>query len=237
MNGIGCRLPSAVVIAASLLALSGCSVTIPVGPTTSEERDIGEVSSVLLGTSGNLVVSEGEPALTVRAPGGTIDRLTSDENGRTLVLGSVPGFSMGLGDVRYDLSVPQLDRIELRGSGTVEATVSADGTVRLDLNGSGEIDWSGLSADRVEVHLAGSGDIAVTGVAAELSVEVRGSGSVDAEKLEARDVVVKVSGSGDVDVAASDSLSVDLSGSGRVTYSGDPSTDVRVSGSGTVGRH
>ncbi|MGX5772557.1 head GIN domain-containing protein [Microbacterium trichothecenolyticum] len=236
MNGTGSRLPSALLIAASILALSGCSLMIPVGPMTSEERDIGEVSQVVLETSGDLVVSEGEPALTVHAPGGMMDRLTSDVDGDTLVLATTPGFTMGFGDVRYDLTLPQLERIELNGSGDVEATVSADGTVQLDIDGSGDVDWSGLAADRVEVQISGSGDVTLTGSAAEISVDLEGSGNVDAEQLEAQHAVVTLSGSGEVDVSASDSLSVDLSGSGRVTYSGDPSTDVRVSGSGDVVR-
>mgnify|MGYP003583111246 CR=1 FL=1 len=236
MNGNGCRVPGAVVIAASVLALSGCSLMIPVGPMTSEERDIGDVSHVVLETSGDLVVSEGEPALTVRAPEGMLDRLTSDVSDDTLVLDTTPGFTMGMADVRYDLTLPQLERLELNGSGDVEATVSADGTVQLDIEGSGDVDWSGLAADRVEVRISGSGNVTLTGSAAELSIDLEGSGNVDTEQLEAQDAVVNLSGSGEVDVSASASLSVDLSGSGRVTYSGDPSTDVRVSGSGDVVR-
>ncbi|WP_342001504.1 DUF2807 domain-containing protein [Microbacterium sp. LWH7-1.2] len=236
MNAHGCRRLSAVVIAASVVALSGCSMMIPVGPMTSEERDISDVSHVVLETSGDLVVSEGEPALTVHAPEGAIDRLTSAVDGDTLVLDSAPGFTMGMGDVRYDLTLRRLELIELNGSGDVEATVSADGTVQLDIDGSGDVDWSGLAADRVEVRISGSGDVTLTGSAAELSIDLEGSGNVDAEQLEAQDAVVTLSGSGEVDISASDSLSVDLSGSGRVTYSGDPSTDVRVSGSGDVVR-
>ncbi|MEV4687388.1 head GIN domain-containing protein [Microbacterium sp. LWH3-1.2] len=236
MNENRCRLPGSVVIAASLLALSGCSLMIPAGPQASEEREIGEVSHVVLDTSGDLVVSEGEPALTVHAPEGVLDRLTSEVDGDTLVLATTPGFTMGFREVRYDLTVPSLELIELNGSGDVDATVSADGTVRVDIDGSGDVDWSGLSAGRVEVRLAGSGDVTLAGSAGELSVDLEGSGSVDAEQLVAEDAVVTLSGSGEVDVSANVSLSVDLSGSGRVTYSGDPSTDVRVSGSGDVVR-
>ncbi|MFE5410142.1 head GIN domain-containing protein [Microbacterium sp. NPDC056569] len=236
MKENGCRGLSAVLIAASLVALSGCSLMIPAGPMASEERDIGDVSQVVLETSGDLVVSEGEPALTVHAPEGVLERLTSEVDGETLVLATTPGFTMGFGEVRYELTLPSLEMIELNGSGDVDATVSADGTVRLDIDGSGDVDWSGLAADRVEVRLSGSGDVTLAGSAGELSVELEGSGHVDAEELESQDAVVNLSGSGEVDVSASDSLAVDLSGSGRVTYSGDPSTDVRVSGSGDVER-
>lgn len=154
MNRIGCStLGVALVTAASALALSGCSLMIPVGPMTSEERDIGDVSQVVLDTSGDVVVSEGEPSLTVHAPEGVIDRLTSEVDGDALVLAAEPGLTMGFSDVRYELTLPRLELIELNGSGDVEATVSTDGTVQLDLDGSGDVDWSGLDADRVEVRL------------------------------------------------------------------------------------
>ncbi|MCP2635200.1 DUF2807 domain-containing protein [Microbacterium sp. HD4P20] len=246
MKETGCRMPGALVIAASALALSGCSLAIPTGPVpstgplpttgpmTSEERDIDDVSHVVLDTSGHLVVSEGEPALTIHAPSGVMDRLTSDVDGDTLVLSIEPGFVMTFGEVRYELTVPRLEMLEVNGSGDVEATVSADDTVQLSLDGSGDVDWSGLDADRVEVGLAGSGDIALSGSAVELSVDVGGSGRVDAEQLDTEDAVIALDGSGDVDVTVSDTLSVDVAGSGQVTYSGDPSTDVRVSGSGDV---
>ena len=255
MNGTGCRGPGVVVIAASMLALSGCSVMIPIagpttqaGPTTSEEamdspgsmtseqREIGDVSRVVLDTSGDLVVSEGEPTLTVHAPEDVIEGLTSEDDGGTLVLSAEPGFTMSSGEIRYELTVPNLELIDVNGSGDVEATVSTARAVQLDLDGSGDVGWSGLAADRVDVLNSGSGDVALTGTATELSIELEGSGAVDAEQLQVEDAVVTLSGSGDIAVAASVSLSVDLSGSGHVTYSGDPGTEVRVSGSGEVER-
>ncbi|MEU1971127.1 head GIN domain-containing protein [Microbacterium sp. NPDC019599] len=221
-------------VAASALALTGCVPFVPTGPVKSEDRAIDAVTTVVLDGSGELTISEGEPSLVVTAPEDALDRITTDVEGDRLVLGEESGFSFGMTRVTYELTLPDLETIELTGSGDVESTVSAAGTVRLDLEGSGDVEWSDLEADRVEIRLSGSGEVTVTGETGELDIELDGSGSVDAEDLRATDAVVSVGGSGDVDVAAEESLDVDVSGSGRVTYSGNPSVNSNVSGSGEV---
>jgi hypothetical protein len=230
------RPAAALLAAASVLALAGCTPIVASGPTTSEEREIDAVTTVVLATSGDLSISEGEPGLVIHAPQGALARLTSDVDGETLVLGTSPGSEIVLGQVRYDLTLPDLDAIELNGSGDIDATVSAAGTIRVDLDGSGDIEWTDLEADRVEIRVAGSGDIELAGTATELAIELDGSGSVDAADLQAQTAVVSIGGSGNIDVSVRDDLSVNIAGSGRVTYSGDPSVDSEVTGSGEVVR-
>ena len=230
------RPAGALVAAASVLTLAGCTPIVTSGPATSEERDVEAVTTVVLDTSGDLSISEGEPGLVIRAPEGALARLTSDVDGETLVLGTTPGSEIVLGEVRYDLTLPDLEDIELNGSGDIDATVSGEGMIRVHLDGSGDVEWTDLDADRVEIRIAGSGDVELVGTATELAIELDGSGSVDAADLKAQTAVVSIGGSGNIDVAVRDDLSVDIAGSGRVTYSGDPSVDSEVTGSGEVVR-
>jgi hypothetical protein len=219
--------------AVAVVALAGCMPFVA-GPMTSEERDIEAVTTVVLDTAGDITITEGQPSLVIHASQAALDRLTSEVSGDTLVLGTKPGPGFGLGEVRYDLTLPDLEAIELNGSGDIEAAVSADDSVRLDIDGSGDVSWTGLAADRVGIRLSGSGDIELTGTTNDLTIELDGSGNIDAEELEAQAVTIAIDGSGDVDVTAHDSLSAEVSGSGRVTYSGDPTVSADVSGSGTV---
>ena len=223
------------VAALSALALAACSPK-AAGPMTSEDREIDAVTTVVLDTSGDITISEGEPSLVIHASASALDRLTSDVDGDTLVLGTTPGPGFTLGDVRYELTLPDLEAIELNGSGDVDSTVSGTGTIRLTIDGSGDVSWTGLSADRVEVRLSGSADVELAGTSGELMVELSGSGDIDADDLDAKSATIAIDGSGNVDVAAQDTLVVDISGSGRVTYSGDPSVESDVSGSGEVVR-
>jgi hypothetical protein len=230
------RLSAALAAASALaLVLSGCMPFLA-GPMASEEREIDAASVVVLATSGDLTIREGEPRLVIHAPENALDRLTSEVEGDSLVLGTTPGPGFGIGRVRYELSLPDLEGIELAGSGDIDADVSSDGTLRVVLDGSGDIDWTGLDADRVDVRLSGSGDIELEGSATGLTVELEGSGNVSADDLDAREAVVSIDGSGNVDVAARDTLSASIAGSGRISYSGDPQVDEDVSGSGDVVR-
>lgn len=221
--------------AVSALVVAGCaSNVIAGGPMASEDRDIDAVTTVVLQTSGSLSISEGEPALTVHAPSDALEHLTSEVNGDVLVLGVTTGITFGLGTVRYELTLPDLEALTMNGSGDAVATVSTDGDVRLDLNGSGDVEWTGLATDRVDVVIAGSGDVTLSGSAEELSVELDGSGNMHGTDLQAQRVDVVVNGSGDVDVTPAASLSVDIFGSGSVTYTGEPTLDTNITGSGDV---
>jgi hypothetical protein len=194
-------------------ALTGC---VRIGPMTTETPDLpglDDVTAVVLDTGGDLVIVEGEPGLTIHAPAGVLDRLTATIDDGVLELGQRGGPLFFGGDIRYELSVPTLEGIEVNGSGDVEATASG-GAVRISINGSG--------------------DIEVTGSADSLDVEIDGSGEVDADDLAVGDAVVRISGSGDVRVYATGTLDVEISGSGTVTHRGGATVTSDISGSGSV---
>ncbi|WP_169580602.1 MULTISPECIES: head GIN domain-containing protein [Microbacterium] len=232
----GRRATTATAVLTCGLAVTACMPMFPGGPASSEERAVDDVTRVVLGTSGELSIAEGDPALVIHAPEDAMGRLTSEVNGDTLVLGESPGFMFGFGSVRYELTLPRLEAVELNGSGDVDARVAGDGSVQVRLNGSGDVSWTGLDADRVEIRIAGSGDASVSGTAADVSIEIDGSGDVDTMDLDARDVAVVIRGSGDADVSATEELAAQIAGSGSVTYSGDPRLDTEVWGSGEVVR-
>lgn len=231
------RASAVAVAAASVVALTGCAPWLSGGgPMTEEEREISAVTTIVLDTSGDVTISEGEPSLVIRASESALKRLTSDVDGDTLVLGNTPGPGFGMGEVRYEITVPELDAIELNGSGDIDASVASARELTVTLDGSGDVTWTGVDAERVDVEISGSGDVELGGAASGLGIVLDGSGNVDAEDLAVESAVVGISGSGNVDVSASDTLSVEISGSGNVTYSGDPSVESDVSGSGDVER-
>lgn len=221
--------------AAAALALTGC--VMPAGPVVSEERDIDAVTTVVFDAAGDVTITEGEPSLVIHARQGTMARLTSEVSGDTLTLGATEGFlNWALGEVRYELTLPDLETLELNGSGDVESAVSTDGTLVIEISGSGDIELAGIDAERVEAIISGSGGIDLAGTTTELLVKLGGSGDIDAGDLSAQEATVEIGGSGDVSVAARDNLLVRISGSGTVEYSGDPVIDDEISGSGEVRR-
>lgn len=198
------------VTAVAVAALTGCMRS---GPMTSETRDIDEATAVVLDTSGDLVITEGDPALTIHAPEGVLERLTADVRDGVLELGSRGGPLMMSGRISYELTLPKLESIEVNGSGDVDAVASG-------------------GAFRIEI--SGSGDVAVSGTADALELTIDGSGDIEAGDLVARDATVSISGSGDVDVQVTGTLDVEISGSGTVTHRGGARVTSDISGSGSV---
>nr|WP_309708540.1 DUF2807 domain-containing protein [Pseudolysinimonas sp.] len=155
------------------VALTGC---VRVGPMSSSTPEIDDVSAVVLDTSGDLTITEGDPSLTIHAPAGILDRLTSEVRDGVLVLGRRPGFaSFGFAEIRYELTVRSLESIEINGSGDVESTVSGE-ELTIEINGSGDVVVTGLDAETVELRADGSGDIELMGDAGSLAAEIGGSG-------------------------------------------------------------
>lgn len=213
-------------------ALSGCALAR--GPLTAEDRSIDAATAIVLDTPGNLTISEGEPALVIHAPSSALRLLTSEVRNGVLTLGARPGTAQLLfGEVRYDLTLPSLEHLEINGSGDVVSDVPI-GDLEVEINGTGDIEVSAIDGSRVSIDISGSGDVELHGRTGDLAISVDGSADIVGHRLDAERVTVEVDGSGDIDVAASESLDVSLSGSGTVTYSGKPEITEDISGSGEV---
>ena len=228
-------LPLIALPAVALVTLSGCSI-VARGPIASEERPINAATSVVLDTSGDLTIREGEPSLIIHAPAGALDRLTAEVTNGELVLGVKPGTpGILVGKISYELTLPSLERLEMNGSGDVSSEISA-AELEVEISGSGDLDIDSIDASSVELDISGSGDVEFSGTADELDVAIDGSGDVRLEDLQSVRAAVDISGSGEVEVAASGSLRVSISGSGSVRYSGSPQLEQDISGSGEVTR-
>ncbi len=229
-------LPLVALPAVALVALSGCAFA-PRGPLVSESRDLDAATSVVLDTSGDLTIREGEPSLVITAPAEVLDRLTSSVEDGVLVLGVQPGTpGFLLGRINYELTLPGLAGIEINGAGDVESDVPTADTLRLEINGAGDLRVDGIDTSEVALDISGSGDVELTGRTDDLSIEVDGSGDVRADELDSVQVTVTVNGVGDIRVAASETLTVSIAGAGSVTYYGTPQVNQDIAGVGSVSR-
>ena len=90
-----------------------------------------------------------------------------------------------------------------------------------------------------DLAVAGGGQITASAGFApqdQLSVAVRGGGSIDATRVAATSVSAAVSGGGEVRVRPRSDLSAAIMGGGEIAYSGNPRVSSAVNGGGTVRR-
>lgn len=213
--------------------LSACAF-VPVGPPVTQDRPIDDVSAVSLDAWGDLVITRGEPALTITASSGVIDTLTAEITDGVLHLGAKPGFRVPRGDVHYELTLPAIESVTIDGSGDVDVDFAGAGSVEIVIEGSGSIDASTIDADLVTVSVDGSGEVDLEGTTARFETSIQGSGDIDADDLEARDVVASIDGTGDMRLVATTTLDARISGAGSIRYSGEATVESEIDGVGEI---
>jgi hypothetical protein len=213
-------------------SLTGCITQL--GPRSTASPEIGDVTGVVLDTYGDLEITEGEPSLTIHAPRAVLDRLTTDVRDGVLTLGQRGGPMIGNGsNIRYELTVPDLDRIEVNGAGDVEASVSGE-SLTIEISGAGDVSVDGIDASEVVARVSGSGDIELDGTAQTVEAEISGMGDIDADDLEVADAAVTVAGTGDATLWVTGTLRAEISGVGTVRHRGGAEVDADITGLGGV---
>ena len=186
------------------------------GVAASEARSVAAFDGVELSGSNDVVIHVGEAqSLRVSGDDNIVGRVTTDVQGGTLVIGTMPGSFTTRVPMRVEIAVPSLSALTLSGSGNVTV--------------------EGVAQPSVTVTLSGSGTVQASGTADDLEVTVSGSGEAMLADLVAKAVRAVVSGSGVIAVTATDSLDASVPGSGAIEYGGNPSSVTKdVTGSGDI---
>lgn len=185
------------------------------GDAVTEEREVGSFKRIESNGSADIFVTIGkELSVRVTIDDNLIDLIETEVRGKTLRIDSRERYSTRLG-CKIEITVPELERVYLKGSGDVLVE-------RLD-------------TEFFEFKLSGSGSLVAEGSTDELELRLSGSGNIDTRDLIAQEAYAVISGSGDIRVYAEESFDGRISGSGDITVYGDPSDFSKsVSGSGSI---
>jgi Putative auto-transporter adhesin, head GIN domain len=187
------------------------------GIEATQSRDVPRFAALEVTGASEVTVRVGPAqSVVVTADDNLIERITTDVERGTLVLGTTGSFTT-VRPMTVEVTTPTLDAVALTGSGVLSVE---------DVN-----------ADQLAVRMPGSGVLTITGTTEQLDVTLAGSGDVRLEQLVARDVVALLSGSGRLQVHAARSLDAAVSGAGVIVYRGDPPVVMQeVSGVGSITR-
>ena len=180
------------------------------------------------------VMPGGDYSVEVSAESNLLPYIETDVIGNTLKIRT-----RGIRSLRQNVPIvinittPVLNGLTLSGSGLIQTGSFLSSDFRIDLSGSGNVDAQ-ISSDRIKANVSGSGTIFLEGAAVESNFVISGSGKIKSYKLEQSVCRAVISGSGDMFVNASESLDASISGSGRVFYIGNPVIHTSISGSGGV---
>ncbi len=137
------------------------------------------------------------------------------------------------------VSLPELELLELNGSGRIFADKSETEIFECANSGSGYMEIDSVLAGELALSNSGSGTVSLSGALVEKVTLIQsGSGDIDAGFIsESKEVTIRHSSSGKIwtTLLAGDRVNATLSGSGQIYIAGDISeADYTLSSSGTI---
>lgn len=156
--------------------------------------------------------------------------------------------------VRFELELPELERLETSGGSLVDfgpvegrdVTVdqSGGGTTRFDrlhatnlvigTSGGGRFEALDVAASTLRLMSSGGGETELAGTCPDLFAEVSGGGHLLAGDLETETTELQLSGGGSAALTVTERLSGEASGGSRVTIRGGGEVDLDLSGGSSV---
>jgi hypothetical protein len=183
------------------------------GPIVSQTLDLTTLTGFDFQVGGQVTAVVGETQqVMVRGEENVVDLLNRDVVNGIWDIGFTECVQ-NVSEFRVEVTVPELDYVELSGAGTINAETEAD---------------------EIDTILSGAGTVTLTGQATSQQVTLSGSGTIEAFELATEETSVLLTGQGTVNVTANAELNVDLSGAGAVFYEGNPEPNVRITGAGSV---
>jgi hypothetical protein len=199
------------------------------GNVVSEQRPIAGVSRVTIEGPGLLIVAQGESeGLSITTDDNILEKIETDVDGDELAISyELSGFTTASRiqpseEIRFELTVRDLARIEIDGSASVESDGLQGDRLELIVNGAGDAFLRGLRVDEFAVTVNGASTIDVAGTVDRQEIELNGSANFRGANLASREAVIEVNGEADATVRVSETLDVTIEGRGLVEYIGDP---------------
>ncbi len=204
----------------------------------------GEETRTIEGFTG--VVSEGEFDVFIVPDASFSVKLEADENLiqyiRTRISGNTLIVDQGTrkclrsdNPIRITVYMPQVEYMNLTGSGMISGDNIEGDELKVELTGSGLIDLRGLNVGLLDALITGSGEMIFWGETVDADLDITGSGMIKAFNLESVNCIANISGSGNMEIKVEKQLTAYISGSGNIYYKGNPpSLSVEVTGSGSV---
>jgi hypothetical protein len=202
-----------------------------------EPRSVADFDEVVFAVAGEVSIEQGpRESLTVEAEPAVLRKITTEVQGRRLLIGLVPGRIETQQPIRMKLGVRTLRSFESRTAGQIRIGPLRSDALVLVLAGGGSIRLDRLdNARSLDVRITGAGEVAVGGgkvVAQQLAIT--GMGSYSAPQLASERAEVTIDGNGEVRLAASATLAVRIGGVGHVRYHGDPAVTRSIRGIGSI---
>jgi hypothetical protein len=203
------------------------------GPVVSEVQEIGRFNALRVSTDARVLVRQGDRhAVEVRGEANVVPLIEMRLENGSLVVEDARRFTSSTAEVV--VTVRRLGAIAASGSTALVAEGLKAHALSLALGGSSTVNLRGAALDSLQAAMGGSSALKASGTVGELTLDLGGSSSVQAEQLQAKSGTINGGGSSQARVWVSDALTVALGGSAGVSYYGAARPTQATSGSSSV---
>lgn len=230
-------------ISLAVLLVAGCTAPASTtirgsGNVITANHNVSGIIEVVLAGQGSLIITQTDSeSLMIEAEDNIMDKIKVETANTKLTIGFKDATNISpTKPIKYNLSVKNLNSVELSGSGDITMSSLKTGALKASISGSGSVVIDSISADSLDASVSGSGNMAISGTVPAETVDISGSGSFNGNRLECKEAKVTMDGSGTISLRVNNKLDVDIPGSGTVNYLGDPKVTQNISGSGRVNK-
>ncbi|MCF8233760.1 MAG: DUF2807 domain-containing protein [Bacteroidales bacterium] len=218
-----------------VFGFAACNCIEGEGPVTEEMRDLKPFNEIELDIQANVYLYQDTGfAFKMSAQQNLHDHIETRVSGDKLNIGIRESCYRSEDEVRIEISIPELEKVELNGSGNIKGMTRFEiEDLEIDINGSGDIRFD-LIGEEIDVDISGSGDVQLKGTTQKFKGDITGSGNINAENLTTYKSDIGITGSGNCSVYVHDYLKISITGSGDVIYGGTPELKSHITGSGSV---
>jgi len=169
----------------------------------------------------------------------SLDGVSIKVEGRTLIVRSGSGgwggyAGEGRGPVTIEVGTHDLSAAYINGAGALSVDRVRGLGFEMSIQGSGMASIGEVDVDQMRVGVSGAGTIRMAGRVGKLSTTIRGTSTLEAERLEVKDAVIGAEGPSTVRAQVTNSAKVDAIGLASVILTGDPACTVNARGSASV---
>lgn len=128
---------------------------------------------------------------------------------------------MDVNEIRINITMPNLERIEAEGYGSITFDEFTNDNMEIELRGPVKVDGS-LSAHNLTLNLTGKSEVELSGQVNNLDADIQFASKLKAYNLEVQDAVVEVNGASSAKVNVTNSLEFKEGLASDVDYRGNP---------------
>lgn len=219
-----------------IIAVSGCIGTqgSGSGKVVNTTKNVSGFNQVILSGTGTLIITQGNnESLVIEAEDNIGPKINTVVNNNELILNQ-NGTPIPTKPIIYHLTVKDLNRIQIDGSGNIQSDTLNTNNLTIVINGAGQSNMNNLNVVLLTITINGAGKLNMGGSATNQTIKIIGAGNYSAGNLASKTTSINIDGGGNVVVRVSDLLNAVINGAGDISYIGNPQINKQINGAGNI---